>query len=42
MVEKEIGVYLLAYNLVRWTMAVAATLSGVLPRALSFIGVNSD
>ena len=40
MVEKEIAVYLLAYNLVRWTMAVAATLSGVLPRALSFIGAK--
>ena len=34
MVEKEIAVYLLAYNLVRWTMAIAATLSGVLPRVL--------
>jgi len=40
MVEKEIAVYLLAYNLVRWTMAVAANLSGVLPRALSFTGAK--
>lgn len=40
MVEKEIAVYLLAYNLVRWTMAAAATLADVLPRALSFSGAN--
>jgi len=40
MVEKEIAVYLLAYNLVRWTMAIAATLSGVLPRVLSFTGAK--
>ena len=40
MIEKEIAVYLLAYNLVRWTMAAAATLADVLPRALSFSGAN--
>ena len=40
MVEKEIAVYLLAYNLVRWTMAVAATLADVLPRVLSFTGAK--
>lgn len=40
MVEKEIAIYLLAYNLVRWTMAIAATLSGVLPRVLSFTGAK--
>ena len=40
MIEKEIAVYLLAYNLVRWTMAAAAMLSGVLPRALSFSGAR--
>lgn len=36
MIEKEIAVYLLAYNLVRWSMAKAALLVNVLPRALSF------
>lgn len=40
MVEKEIAVYLLAYNLVRWTLAAAATLADVLPRTLSFTGAN--
>lgn len=40
MVEKEIAVYLLAYNLVRWAMATAATLADVLPRTLSFTGAN--
>ena len=40
MVEKEIAVYLLAYNLVRWAMAAAAMLADVLPRALSFTGAN--
>lgn len=39
-VEKEIAIYLLAYNLVRWTMASAATLGHVLPRALSFMGAK--
>lgn len=39
-VEKEIAVYLLAYNLVRWAMATAATLGHVLPRALSFMGAK--
>ncbi|HEY8856233.1 MAG TPA: IS4 family transposase, partial [Rugosibacter sp.] len=38
MVEKEIAVCLLAYNLVRWAMAKAASLSDALPRALSFTG----
>ncbi|MBK7461729.1 MAG: hypothetical protein IPJ50_02610 [Betaproteobacteria bacterium] len=36
MIEKEIAVHLLAYNLVRWTMASAAWLGDVLPRCLSF------
>ena len=36
MVEKEIAVYFLAYNLVRWAMAKAAALADVLPRVLSF------
>lgn len=40
MVEKEIAVCLLAYNLVRWAMAKAAVLSDVLPRALSFSGAK--
>ena len=40
MVEKEIAVCLLAYNLVRWAMAKAASLADVLPRALSFTGVK--
>jgi Transposase DDE domain len=40
MVEKEIAVCLLAYNLVRWAMAKAALLSEVLPRALSFTGAK--
>ena len=40
MIEKEIAVYVLAYNLVRWTMATAATLAEVLPRALSFTGAK--
>lgn len=40
MVEKEIAVYLLAYNLVRWAMATAATLANVLPRVLSFTGAK--
>lgn len=40
MVEKEIAVYLLAYNLVRWAMAKVALLSDVLPRALSFAGAK--
>lgn len=36
MVDKEIAVYFLAYNLMRWAMAKAALLADVLPRALSF------
>jgi hypothetical protein len=40
MIRKEIAVYLLAYNLVRWTVAAAAKLSEVLPRALSFTGAK--
>jgi len=39
MVE-EIAVYFLAYNLVRWAMAKAALLAGILPRALSFTGAK--
>lgn len=40
MIRKEIAVYLLAYNLVRWTVATAAKLSDILPRALSFTGAK--
>ncbi len=40
MIEKEIAVYLLAYNLVRWSIASAAALADVLPRTLSFIGAK--
>lgn len=36
MVEKEIAVHLLAYNLVRAVMSTAAYLAAVLPRQLSF------
>ncbi len=36
MAEKEIWIYLLAYNLMRVMMAQAATLSGCLPRQISF------
>ena len=38
MIEKEIAVHLLAYNLVRSVMAQAAALSTLLPRQLSFKG----
>lgn len=40
MVDKEIAVYILDYNLVRWAMAKAALLAEVLPRALSFAGAK--
>lgn len=40
MVDKEIAVYFLAYNLVRWAMAKAALLADVLPRILSFSGAK--
>lgn len=40
MVEKEIAVCLLAYNLVRAAMAKAAALKNVLPRSLSFSGAK--
>ena len=40
MVEKEIAVCLLAYNLVRAAIAKAATLRDVLPRSLSFSGAK--
>src|SRR4030067_808373 len=40
MVDKEIAVYFLAYNLVRWAMAKAALLADVLPRILSFAGAK--
>ena len=36
MVEKEIWVYLLAYNLIRWMMVQSALLADVNPRHLSF------
>ena len=41
MVRKEIAVYLLAYNLVRWTMARAAQLVQRSARALSFASARS-
>jgi hypothetical protein len=40
MVQKEIWVYLLAYNLLRTVMAVAANQSNVEPRAISFKGAK--
>ena len=40
MVEKEIWVYLLAYNLLRTVMAVAARANGVQPREISFKGAK--
>ncbi|MDP2794985.1 MAG: transposase [Sulfurisoma sp.] len=40
MVRKEIAVHLLAYNLVRWSIATAAYLADVLPRTLSFTGAK--
>ena len=40
MVEKEIWVYLLAYNLLRTVMAVAASASEVEPRKISFKGAK--
>ena len=40
MVKKEIAVYLLTYNLVRWAMARAARLAQVPARALSFAGAR--
>jgi hypothetical protein len=40
MVEKEIWVYLLAYNLLRTVMAVAASANGVEPRQISFKGAK--
>jgi Transposase DDE domain len=40
MVEKEIWVHLLAYNLLRTVMAVAASASNVEPRAISFKGAK--
>ena len=40
MIEKEIAVYFLAYNLVRWAMAKAALLADILPRMLSFSGAK--
>ncbi len=36
MIEKEMWIYFLAYNLIRLLMAQAATLSDMLPRQLSF------
>jgi hypothetical protein len=40
MVDKEIAVYIFAYNLVRWAMAKAALLADLLPRTLSFAGAK--
>jgi hypothetical protein len=40
MVEKEVWVYLLAYNLLRTVMAVAASASEVEPRRISFKGAK--
>lgn len=36
MSEKELWIYLLAYNLIRWLMLASAKLADVLPRTLSF------
>ena len=38
MVRKEIGMHLLAYNLIRTLLAEAAQTTGVPPRELSFKG----
>jgi hypothetical protein len=40
MVEKEIWAHLLAYNLLRTVMAVAAAAAGIEPRAVSFKGAK--
>jgi hypothetical protein len=40
MVEKEIWAHLLAYNLLRTVMAVAASANGIEPRAVSFKGAK--
>jgi hypothetical protein len=40
MVEKEIWVHLLAYNVLRTVMAVAAAGAGIEPRAVSFKGAK--
>ena len=40
MVEKEIWIYLLAYNLLGTVMAVAASANGVEPREISFKGAK--
>lgn len=40
MIEKEIAVGILAYNLVRWAMAASAVLAQVLVRSLSFSGAK--
>ena len=40
MIDKEIAVCFLAYNLVRWAMVKAAILADVLPRTLSFTGAK--
>ena len=39
-VQKEIAVYLLTYNLVRWTMVSAAELVKVPARTLGFAGAR--
>jgi hypothetical protein len=38
MVRKEVGVHLLAYNLIRTVMAQAATIHGIAPNTISFKG----
>ena len=40
MIEKEIAIYMLAYNLVRWAMSASALLAQVIPRVLSFSGAK--
>jgi hypothetical protein len=40
MVRKEIAVFLLTYNLVRWSMMRAAQLVKIAPRDLSFTGAR--
>ena len=36
MIEKELWVYLLAYNIIRLLMSQAAWLNNIMPRQLSF------
>jgi hypothetical protein len=40
MVQKEVGAFFLAYNLIRAAMAQAAACAKLLPRQLSFCGAK--